>query len=288
MAAILIAAFIVALIIWFFSQRIMGQPGSVTSVVSRIRTFQPIPDRYKTIEQLQAGLREAGLENSNLIIGIDFTKSNTWTGQRTFAGKSLHALSSTVLNPYQTVISVLGRTLEAFDEDKQIPAYGFGDSTTTDRNAFSFIPDRPCNGFAEVLSRYNEITPHVQLAGPTSFAPVIREAISLVKKERSYHILVIVADGQVTNEKETVDAIVEASKYPLSIILVGVGDGPWEKMNEFDDGLPQRQFDNFQFVNFDELMRKYDGDEVKFALFSLMEIPDQYKEIRRLNLVSKM
>jgi E3 ubiquitin-protein ligase RGLG len=34
--------------------------------------------------------------------------------------------------------------------------------------------DRVCNGLPEVLRRYEEITPRVQLAGPTSFAPLIR------------------------------------------------------------------------------------------------------------------
>ncbi|KAA6377568.1 MAG: putative E3 ubiquitin-protein ligase RGLG1 [Streblomastix strix] len=210
-------------------------------------SFERIGENYRSIEEVQAALRKNGLESSNLIFGIDYTKSNLYTGEKTFQGRNLHDLSSSK-NPYMEVIEIVGKTLEQFDDDKIIPAFGFGDVYTKNNSVFPFYPDRECVGFQEVLARYVQITPRILMAGPTNFAPLINAAIEIVRKERSYHILVIVTDGQVNNEEETKAAIIKATSFPLSIITIGVGDGPWEGMHEFDDKLPARRFDNFHFV----------------------------------------
>merc|ERR1711975_13596 len=136
-------------------------------------------------------------------------------------------------------------------------------------------------GLVGCTQRYQEIAKSVHLAGPTSFAPIIRQAIKLVRETNEYHILLIVADGQVSQDqiKETANAICEASQYALSIVMVGVGDGPWNLMDHFDDNLTQRRFDNFQFVEFSKIFEKNSDDrrETIFATHALMEVPDQYR-----------
>ncbi|EHA8587031.1 E3 ubiquitin-protein ligase RGLG1 [Cocos nucifera] len=237
-------------------------------------------DNYSSLEEVTEALAKAGLESSNLIVGIDFTKSNEWTGKHSFNHHSLHYISDTQ-NPYEQAISIIGQTLSTFDEDNLIPCFGFGDASTHDQDVFSFYPDeRPW---------------------PTSFAPIIEMAMTIVEQSRGqYHVLLIIADGQVTRsvdtefgqlssqERRTVDAIIKASEFPLSIILVGVGDGPWDMMTEFDDNIPARSFDNFQFVNFTATMSKnvpQTRKETEFALAALMEIPAQYKAALELGIL---
>ena len=55
-------------------------------------------------------------------------------------------------------------------------------------------------------------------------------------KERIVVFTVIIVNGQMEDESPTVSAILEASKLPISIVLVG--NGPWDIMEEFDDHLP--------------------------------------------------
>lgn len=262
-----------------------------------------IPDNFSSLEQVTTALREAGLESSNLVVGIDFTKSNEWTGKVSFNNRSLHAIGDTP-NPYEKAISIIGKTMAPFDEDNLIPCFGFGDATTHDQEVFSFHSDHsPCHGFEEVLACYKKIVPNLRLSGPTSYGPVIEAAIDIVEKSGGqYHVLLIIADGQVTRsvdtgdgemspqEEQTIKAIVDASSYPLSIILVGVGDGPWEDMKRFDDKLPAREFDNFQFVNFTAIMSKnatISEKETAFALAALMEIPLQYKAAVEFGIIGR-
>ena len=74
-------------------------------------------DIYESIEDVQRGLIKSGLESSNLIIGIDYTCSNENKGEKTFFDLNLHTIKENLINPYQHVISIIGRTLSKLDED---------------------------------------------------------------------------------------------------------------------------------------------------------------------------
>ncbi|KAL7222704.1 hypothetical protein ACSBR1_024409 [Camellia fascicularis] len=165
-------------------------------------------NKFNNIDEVMTALAHNGLEAANLIVGIGFTRTNKWVGAKSFHGRSLHHIGDE-LNPYEQAISIIGRTLSGFLDNNLIPCFGFGD-------------------------------------GPTSFAPIIEMAITIVERShRQYYVLLKIADGPVTGDanayawkqspqiKETIEAVVKASQYPLSIIVVGVGDGPWDMMKNF-------------------------------------------------------
>jgi hypothetical protein len=49
-------------------------------------------------------------------------------------------------------------------------------------------------------------------------------------KEQVYFISLILTDGQINDMEETIDLFVEASKLPISFIIVGVGNENFNDM----------------------------------------------------------
>ena len=96
-----------------------------------------------------------------------------------------------------------------------------------------------------------------------------------------YHILLILTDGVIHDMPQTKDLIVECSKYPLSIIIVGIGSADFSNMVTLDGdevvlrntrGEPTQR-DIVQFVQFKDFKH---GDIGLLAEEVLKEVPEQF------------
>ncbi|CAH0515200.1 unnamed protein product [Peronospora belbahrii] len=95
------------------------------------------------------------LESSNLMFAVDYTTANLTCGEKSFDGKGLHSLDpiGKIVNPYEEVLSRLGRVLAEFDDDRSIQIWGFGDAKTLDDAVFSFTPEHPMDGWMQEFQR---------------------------------------------------------------------------------------------------------------------------------------
>jgi E3 ubiquitin-protein ligase RGLG len=71
-----------------------------------------------------------------LVIGIDFSKSNEWTGENTY-GKPLHG--DDYLNPYMHCLQLIEPIIRKFDDDQIIPVYRFGCLATKDKTILPLL-----------------------------------------------------------------------------------------------------------------------------------------------------
>ena len=244
------------------------------------------------IKDVSNALKEQGLREIQLILAIDCTSSNHYTGKKSFFNKCLHEVSKKRLNFYEQVISIMGSVVNDVSPGGKIPVYLFGDTKTKDKSVRPMRVNKDgseyCDSLEQVLSEYRRVIPKIDLSGPTSFKPIIEKAISLYKQTKKFHLLIIIGDGAVTNISETAQAISAASEYGFATVMVGVGDGdvkqnpqnPWEGMEKLDSELPDRKFDNFTFVQFTSSM-----GPAEFAEQALKELPQAYKYCEQNGLV---
>lgn len=189
---------------------------------------------FSFVEYLKKGLE------INMSLAIDFTSSN---GNPNNAG-SLHALDLYVDNPYEKAIKYCGEIIAQYDTDKIFPCFGYGAILPNQKevsHCFSLnLSDDPnISEIKNVLECYNEVLKKITLKDPTYFSFIIKKMIEMAKgtvkiKNSLYNILIIMTDGKVDDFNETVNAIVEASSYPISIIIVGIGTNKFENMDKLD------------------------------------------------------
>lgn len=97
---------------------------------------------------------------------------------------------------------------------------------------------------------------------------------------KEYMILLILTDGVIHDKDEVKDLLVKCSRLPLSLIIVGIGNGDdWSSMHELDDdncqmtdkqGNPSER-DLVQFVEFSQ----HNNNGVDLAKEVLEELPRQ-------------
>lgn len=145
-----------------------------------------------------------------------------------------------------------------------------------------------CAGIEEILTNYRKCVQTVTLYGPTNFALVINNTISIAQQfqdGKHYFVLLIITDGVICDMHNTKQAIVNASSLPISIIICGVGNADFAAMDELDSddvrlGVDGRyaERDIVQFVPMNKFLSNH-GTHVRsqaaLAKEVLEEIPEQ-------------
>uniref|UniRef100_A0A668ASY2 Copine-3 n=1 Tax=Myripristis murdjan TaxID=586833 RepID=A0A668ASY2_9TELE len=227
----------------------------------------------------------------NFTVAVDFTGSN---GDPR-SPQSLHYISPQGVNEYLTAIWSVGNVIQDYDSDKMFPAFGFGAQIpptwqVSHEFPLNFNPANPfCAGIEGVVEAYRVCLPQVKLYGPTNFSPIINHVACFAKQAlqqttaSQYYVLLIITDGVITDMDDTRNAIVNASRLPMSIIIVGVGGADFSAMEflDGDDGRLRSQTgeaamrDIVQFVPFRQFQN---APREALAQSVLAEVPSQVVE----------
>uniref|UniRef100_A0A4W3HZK3 Copine III n=1 Tax=Callorhinchus milii TaxID=7868 RepID=A0A4W3HZK3_CALMI len=224
----------------------------------------------------------------NFTVGVDFTGSN---GDPR-SPDSLHHISPNGLNEYLMAIWSVGMVVQDYDSDKLFPAFGFGAQIPPNWQVshefpLNFSADNPfCSGVQGIVDAYRNCLPQVKLYGPTNFSPIINHvagfgaAAAQQPAASQYYILLIITDGVITDLDDTRRAIVNASKLPMSIIIIGVGGADFTAMEflDGDDGVlrsPTGEMAIRDIVQFVPFRKFQNAPKEALAQSVLAEVPQQ-------------
>ncbi|KAI7731879.1 hypothetical protein M8C21_032243 [Ambrosia artemisiifolia] len=231
----------------------------------------------------------------NFMVAIDFTGISYHMLQMEILDCQTRYITLTILDAIQEV----GDVLQFYDHDKEFPAWGFGGRPIDGPISHCFnlngsSGNKPTvSGIQGIMQAYGQALSNVSLAGPTLFGPVITCAATMAKQsvaanEHKYFVLLIITDGVITDQQETIDALVMASDLPLSVLIVGVGGADFKEMEILDADNGEKLHsstgraasrDIVQFVPF----RDVQGGDISVVQSLLAELPSQFLTYMRNN-----
>jgi len=242
----------------------------------KIKIFSEETESNSFLKLLKEGL------NLDLSIAIDFTGSN---GDPIYEN-SLHYISNGFINNYEKAMRESIKIISMYNKGNKYNVYGFGAQLNGEfKDVFNIngTDDENIIGIENIISKYKETINSVYFAWPTFFAPVIKEITRKVEinyvNNFNYNILLIISDGCIHDNTEMIDNIIEASKFPISFIIIGVGDDVTYDMKRLNGESGKlisstREVlnkDIVQYVHFND----YADDLNKLTEAVLKYIPDQ-------------
>ncbi|CAL6053048.1 Copine_I [Hexamita inflata] len=249
--------------------------------------------QINTFGQLVRQIRAGNVPWMRMMITFDFSLSNTWAGP--VYDLNLHDISQLDQNQYIRVLDGIRGMANRFVQNGHIPAYRFGCAQSEDFDCLPLCHPNPnalFEGFDALQAGYVHAVQTVKLFGPTQLAPVIQQAIKVSAESNHKELLlcVIITDGDSEDIMLDAQALVAASKYPICFVGVGLGKGPFTDLEKFDD-LKDRKFDNFQFVNYNEIVGQSnihcERPDLVLALAMFKEIPAAVQKMRKAGIIEK-
>ena len=190
---------------------------------------------FSRARRRRPGMRDAlqhlGLD---LSFALDFTAGN---GDPKLAS-SLHSLEAGASNAYFSAVRQVAQALHPFSR-APITGFGFGGSLEGSGFSSCFPLNQEtkasgCEGPAALEDAYLSAIRSVQLFDPRNFTPAARAIVDAVRARevRAYSVVCIVACGSPRDHADFADLVASSADLPVSFIVVGVGNGSFEKLKQ--------------------------------------------------------
>ena len=222
----------------------------------------------------------------NTIFAIDFSENK---GTNTHHVKNDESIFEKLMENYVDV-------LVPYNEDPFFHIYGYGFELKVEKSGIDADmypinnkPDSPSVEKNNIKSIYYKFLNSINFSKNISnFDLIIKKINDKIKEDvdeydiSEYNVLLLFANSDITDEKEFVNDLILSSNLPLSIIVIGLGKGPYKKienvdknfMNLFDNEGNKAKRKNIKFISFYKYSKNFEAT----VRDSLIDVPAEMIE----------